>query len=260
MITLAELRKQPHISVSALKAFIQCPRKYSYQYVERRPPEFRSIALAFGTAWHSAIDSYLVHATDTDETSNVFRDALAREVRADDVPVLFDDEEDLGSCIDQGVRMLGVFVERVPRPDVVLGVELAFSIELVDPNRGGPLPQPLVGSIDAVVATEDDAIEIWELKTGKRRWAADQIEFDPQPTAYQMGARVFDMENSELKLLLTTKGKKPDVQVERLTRNKTQEEELALLAASVLRAVEAGVDQRLRGWQCKCCSYAGHCG
>lgn len=260
MITLAELRKQPHISVSALKTFIGCPRKYCYQYIERRPQEFRSIALAFGTAWHSAIDSYLLHGTDADETGNVFRDVLAREVRAGDVPVLFDDEEDLGACIDQGTRMISTFVDRVPRPDVVLGVELAFSVELVDPNTGEPLPQPLVGSIDAVVATEDDTVEIWELKTGKRRWAADQLEFDPQPTCYQMGARVFDIETPELKLLLTTKGKKPDVQLERLSRNKKQEEELALLAGSVLRAVEAGVDHRLRGWQCKCCCYAGHCG
>ncbi|HQP39546.1 MAG TPA: PD-(D/E)XK nuclease family protein [Polyangiaceae bacterium] len=259
MVTLSDLRQHPHVSVSQLKMFVQCPRKYSYQYIERQMPEFRSIALAFGSAWHEAIDSYLVHGTDTNETTAVFRDALAREVRADDVPVLFDDDEDLGGCIDQGARMLDTFIGRVPRPDLVLGVELAFSIELVDPDTGEQLPAPLIGAIDALVV-ENDTPEIWELKTGKRKWGADQLEFDPQPTAYQMGARVFDIEAPELKLLLTSKGRKPDVQVERLVRNKKQEDELALLAASVQRAIEAGVDHRLRGWQCKTCQYAGRCG
>ncbi len=259
MVTLSDLRQRPHVSVSRLKTFVQCPRKYSYQYIERQMPEFRSIALAFGSAWHEAIDSYLVHGTDTNETTNVFRDALAREVRADDVPVLFDDDEDLGACVDQGARMLDAFIARVPRPDLVLGVELAFSLELVDPETGEQLPAPLIGALDALVV-ENDTPEVWELKTGKRKWGADQLEFDPQPTAYQMGARVFDIETPELKLLLTSKGRKPDVQVERLVRNKKQEDELALLAASVLRAVEAGVDHRLRGWQCKTCQYAGRCG
>jgi hypothetical protein len=30
---------------------------------------------------------------------------------------------------------------------------------------------------------------VWELKTGKRRWSIDQLDFDVQPTAYGMAAR-----------------------------------------------------------------------
>ena len=90
-------------------------------------------------------------------------------------------------------------------------------------------------------------------------WSPDQLELDPQPTAYRMGARQLGVDEAELKLLVTTKAKKPDVQVERLTRTGVDERELAELAWSVHEAVEAGVEMRNRGWQCRSCAYASAC-
>lgn len=259
MLTLDVLRSRPHISVSQVKCFMQCPKKHSMIYLDRIKPEFRHIALAFGTAWHAAVGDYLMHGTGTDETSEVFRDVLAREVQDGEVPVLFENDEDLGECIDLGVRMLDTFVGRVPRPDRVLGVELAFSLNLADSKTGEVFPTPLIGAIDAVVV-DNDRSAIWELKTGKKKWTADQLEFDLQPTVYRMGARVHDVNDPELKLVVTTKTKTPAVQIETVTRTERDERELVDIVASFLRACDAGVDHPLRGWQCRSCPYAGRCG
>lgn len=258
MQTLDVLRSRPHISVSQIKTFLMCPRKHSFQYLDRIKSDFRPIALSFGKAWHAAIGEYLEHGTTTDETTQVFRDALLGEVRDGDVPVLFEDQEDLGECIDLGVRMIDTFIGRVPRPDHVLGVEVAFSLDLSDSRTGQMFAMPLIGAIDALVV-DNDKPAIWELKTSKRKWTADQLEFDLQPVVYKLGARVHDVENPELRMIVTTKTKTPVVQIETVIRTERDERELVDVVSSFLRALDAGVDHPLRGWQCRSCPHAGRC-
>ncbi len=62
-----------------------------------------------------------------------------------------------------------------------------------------------------------------------------------------------------MKLLLTTKAKRPALQIEPITRTPTDEDDLVAMAAGVLRAVDAGVDHPIRSWACKGCPYMGSC-
>jgi len=256
-----------HLSVSALKQFMRCPRQFYFHYVENEEREFRSVALAFGTAWHHTLGEVLLRRpTDmpVEEVRAVFRDALVAEVQGEDdedgVPVLFDtDEQSLPTLIDRGIAMLDVFFARVRLPDVVLGVEVAFVAELADPVTCEVLPVPLVGGIDAL-SEEDGDVVVWELKTAAKKWSRDQLEFDIQPTAYRLGARSLGHPDPTLRLAVTTKGEKPDVQVEDLLRGRRDERELAGIVAGVTRAVAAGADHRIRGWWCRSCEYVGACG
>jgi CRISPR/Cas system-associated exonuclease Cas4 (RecB family) len=262
-MTLSDLRGLPHLSVSQLKTFLQCPRKYRFQYVDRLEPAFRPIALAFGTAWHHAVGHHLSASTHerpvpVEELRAVFRDSLDVEVLQDGPPVLFDDDEDLGQCVDLGMRMLDVFLSKVPLPKRVLGVEIPFVLEIVHPVTGEAASLPVIGALDAVVV-EDDGPSVWELKTGKKKWSADQLEFDLQPTAYTMAARELGHDEVAVKLLVTTKTTKPDVQLERLVRRHGDIQELAETAIGVLQAVQTGLDLRLRGWACRSCGYAAVC-
>src|SRR5580658_1425188 len=172
MMTLSDLRRLPHFSVSQLKTYLQCPRKYRYFYVDRVEPEFRPIALAFGTAWHETIGVHLLpplkdQFLSRQELQATFRDSLTEQVNQDGPPVLFEDEEDLGKTIDLGLRMLEAFVLRVPRPERVLGVEEPFVLELAHPATSEIAPVPLMGGIDAIVV-EEGATFVWELKSGKK--------------------------------------------------------------------------------------------
>ena len=259
---LARLREAAHTSVSRLKTYLACPKRYFLGYIDGVAPQYKPVAFPFGQAFHEAAQHHLLTGDGPDhqaEVHDIFRSSLEAAVHADGVPVLFEEEEqDLGAVVDQGIRMLDCFIEKVLRPDGVLAVEAAFSLELAHPITGEILPVPLIGAMDALVLEAGKPV-VWELKTAKKRWSADQLELDPQPTAYRMGARQLGVEEAELKLLVTTKTKKPDVQVEKLVRTRVDERELGELAWTVHRAVQAGIDHRARGWQCRSCPYASAC-
>ena len=98
MMTLSDLRGLPHISISQLKTYVQCPKKYFLQYIARSEPSHRAIALAFETAWHQTISEHLLPQVDGQYLSRealhaLFRDTLTEEVNSDGVPVLFEDDD-----------------------------------------------------------------------------------------------------------------------------------------------------------------------
>ncbi len=259
--TLSELRARPHTSVSALKTYLQCPRKFRLKYIDREKPAFKPVALAFGTAWHVAIGAYLQASKPGDvlgvgDVLSVFTSTLQSELEADDIPVLFDDDQDTQRLLETASKMIAVFAQKVPLPSRVLGIEQAYAMNITDPDTGDPL-LPLIGSIDAVVEY-DGRMEGWELKSACKKWSADQLEFDMQPTAEKMGLRALDY-HCDVVMVITTKTQKPDVQIERVTRGVHDDTDLVATIASVERAVAAGVDHPVRGWGCRGCPYAGMC-
>jgi len=149
-MTLSDLRGLPHTSISQLKTYLQCPRKYRYHYIDRLEPQFRPIALAFGTAWHETVGVHLLPPVkdqwlSRQELQATFRDSLTGQVNEDGPPVLFEDQEDFGKTVDLGLRMLDAFILRVARPEQVLGVEVPFVLELAHPVTGEIAPVPLIG-------------------------------------------------------------------------------------------------------------------
>ena len=62
MYSLGQLRAQPHTSVSRVKSYLACHRRFFYQYIERLTPAFRPLALVFGTAWHETLGEHLLHS------------------------------------------------------------------------------------------------------------------------------------------------------------------------------------------------------
>jgi hypothetical protein len=127
MLTLAALREKPHTSVSELKCFIQCARKHALVYVERAVPAFRPLALALGSAWHGTIAEHLVrssqgHHVPIDEVRDHLRDGIMRGVEGNDVPVLFEaEEQDVGAVVDAATAMLDVFLARTPQTGLPSG-------------------------------------------------------------------------------------------------------------------------------------------
>lgn len=259
---LIELRKKPHTSISAVREFMQCPRKYFLHYEMKAAPGFRAAALAFGSAWHATIAEWLLSPTETLQLEGLrehLRDGIVRRLNDEGANVLFDDEEqDEGSLVDAAVRMLDVFLAKVPRPAKTLAVEMPFSLKLAHPQTGEVLAVPLIGSIDAVVLS-DGIGSIWELKTAAKKWSAEQVEHDLQVTGYGMAARELGYDGVQLELLVVTKTAKPVVQREVAIRHGADEDELVDVILSVHRAIRAGVAHRARSWACATCPYAQAC-
>ena len=44
------------LSVSQVNAYLGCPLKYRFQYVEKIPRPWRPAAMAFGTSVHAAVE------------------------------------------------------------------------------------------------------------------------------------------------------------------------------------------------------------
>lgn len=264
--SLEELRKRPHLSVSALKMWLSCPRKFRLHYVDKAPASHRSIALVFGHAWHELIGKVLwLHQRTRELDRNALREhfetALVEEIRSDGPPVLFEDGEDVPALVNTAMAMLEAFLATVSLPQRLLHVELPFRLELVDPETGEVLPTPLIGAIDAVFDIAG-SLELWELKSGKRRWSEDAVLFDFQPTAYRIAIRELmrgRRADPKLKLLVTTKAAKPDVQVEDLVRTRADERDLIETAASIHRATLSECFHPVRSWMCRQCEYADVC-
>jgi hypothetical protein len=254
------LRKRPHTSISAVKEYVTCPHRYVLKYVRELRPAFKAAAAAFGSAWHATIGHWLLHdEIGQQELETYFRDDLTARLQEDRTPVLFDHEdENEGKLLDAGIKMLRVFFTRVRRPKAVLGVEVPFSLELTHPETGEVLGVPIIGGLDAVIADEGKTY-IWELKTAKRRWNADQVEFDTQVSTYRIAARHLGHEDASLRLVIATKTVHPEVQIEDPVRHDADEREVLDLIFGVHQAIAAGVDYRLRTWACRTCPFAEPC-
>ncbi len=249
-----------YLSWSRISAYLRCPRQYFMRYVERVSAEHRPVALLLGSAWHDTVGVYLEKSggATTAELVEVFAESFDHEIVEGDAPVHFDDGETRETIIDTARNMIEAFREAVKPPFELIDRERSFSIELAHPVTGEILPVPVVGSIDALVSRNGEK-QLWELKSSKRRWTADQLDNDGQVTLYQIAARSLGHVDVKLELVVMTKSKKPDVQLERVVRHRRDEQELAELAFGVLTAIEAGVDHRVRGSQCRSCQWAGSC-
>ncbi len=254
-----------YVSVSQVKTYLLCPRRYELKYVRGAEPEFVPIALAFGAAFHEALAAYYQELKTTGEplrrdlVLDVFRSAWDRASDGP-VPLQADDEDDLAGIVDRGVSMLHAFHEHAAKADpfAVEAVEHGFTITLHDPDSGEPLEEQLVGTMDLVVR-EGECRVVVEHKTAARRYSEDQLKFDVQPTAYKIAARESGLGEVSLRFQVVTKTKVPVVQIADLRRDARDEGDFARIAAGVLKAIDAGVSYPVRGWACRSCPFSSSC-
>jgi putative RecB family exonuclease len=258
-----------YVSVSQVKSYLLCPRKYELHYIRREEPAFAPVALVFGSAIHEALAAFYGEIKATGEplrrdlVLDVFRDAWAK-AQEGPVPLQLDgDEEDDGAdasqVIEKGVSMLHAFCEHVGRSTVpeVESVEKSFAVALYDVT-GEVLEEQLVGTVDLVVR-EDGHRVIVEHKTAAKKYGMEQIRFDLQPTAYQYAARELGLGEVGLRYQVITKTKVPAIQIADLHRDEQDEAEFLKTVVGVLRAIDAGVSYPVRGWLCRSCPYAYTC-
>jgi hypothetical protein len=129
-------------SVSQLKTFLLCPRRFEFRYVRGLVPAFIPVALAFGTAFHSALARFYLGmqttgaAPELEVLNQTFRDSWQQQLEGK-IPLQADEDEDFGVIVDLGVRMLGAFYAHAAGKSVqVEAIETPFTAELFDPETG----------------------------------------------------------------------------------------------------------------------------
>ena len=247
-----------HVSVSQVKTYLACPRKYELRYVLGIPPETRALNLVFGSAIHEGLAAYYVALKENTEPAremvlSTFNDSID-EALLDQPPVLLDDDENAGTLKDKGVALLGVFLEHVEKPDKVLAVEQPFAVDLVDPRTGHMVEEQFTGVLDALVEVEGHQV-ILEHKTAAKKWSQDQLDYD-----LQAGAYLAAIPATCVRLQCLLKTKTPSLDIQDLLRSASQKNEAIDVICRVLDAIRAGAFWRNRGWACRGCEFEKQCG
>lgn len=253
------------VSVSQLKEFLICPRRYQLHRVLGVEPEFTPVPLVLGSAAHSAFAHLYSTIADTNELPavadviQVFRDAWDVAIAG---PIAVKLDEDAANPIDVGVKIVRAMHEHVAASGAVevVGVEVPFSgVVLFDPDSGEVLDEQLTGFIDLVVRERDRNV-IVEHKTGARKWAQDQLDHDFQTTAYQIAAPTIGLgDDVGLRYQVVTKTKVAIVQVEDVVRDELATTDFLRTASGVLRAIGSESFWPVRSWACKSCPYSHAC-
>ena len=120
-------------SLSQIQAYLFCPLKYRFQYLDKLPRPWRPSALAFGSSVHSALEWFhkqrlLGKSPKLAEVVEIFEaDWYAQNLE----PVVFSEKESQDSLVEKGREMLRLYVEAAN------GAPLAQKHG--DPGRGFPV-------------------------------------------------------------------------------------------------------------------------
>lgn len=243
-------------SLSQVNAYLACPLKYRFQYVDRIPKPWRASALAFGTSVHAAVEwlqkERLTGQTPVlTETLKVFEaDWYAQNLE----PLVFPGAESKDSLAEKGRAMLQLYVESLNgvRP---VAVEQPFELDLADPETGELLDIRLRGIVDLV----EEGETLVDLKTAARTLEQGGLERHLQLSTYALAYFLVHDRIPRLRLDILLKTAKP-----RLERHETSRtvEDLGWTARLIHRVALAIQTEHFYpnpSWRCSECEYFAHC-
>ena len=262
--TLAELRKKPHWSFSALNTFLNtCSLQWAFRYVWKLPSVSTPAALVFGGVFHSACTfAFRARLAGRDlpvtPALDLFGDLFGQECRTGEIPVQFREDETVDALIRQGQGMLQTLLaDPVCRADRIVAVGEVFQVPL--PHASGTEPKPLIGEYDLVVQ-DAEGCTIVDWKTAARRWPEGKADSDLQPTCYLYARSFADDTPTRFRFDVVTKTAKPTVTHLETVRN----EDRFLRLEALLQVVTAMVKAEHflpseQSWSCSDCQYAEAC-
>jgi hypothetical protein len=226
-----------HLSFSSITSYLSCARAWKFKYLEKAPTKTSS-ALAFGSAFHETIQTYLTKP-DT-ELLPLWSEAWGKQAER----VTLDESESPEALQNEGIRILShpkvVYeISTIPRNGVC-----EYKITLNVPG----VPVPIIGYIDYI--DQDNGLS--DFKTSKASWPEDKAKNSLQPLFYlaamrQMGERV----DLKFRHYVFVKTKEPKVQVLDTTYQPAQFLFLFSLIQNVWKSIDAGAHhENPDSWLC----------
>lgn len=257
-----------HLSWSGIKTYSTCPRKFFYRYIEKAPEEFVPAALAFGSAFHSALDH--VHQsliegaplppveTLLEKYGESWKSETARAPE-----VLFSKTEDEKSLSELAQRMLAAYLDYIGATGVgdngarIIAIEHSHRFHLL-----ADVP-PIEMRLDLLELAGTDLI-VSDVKTARSRWNDQKVaESMPQLVLYAtaMASLVKELGAKRIvpRFLVVTKAKAPVVQVLEPMASQADVERLKNQVFDTWAAIQAGVFVPRESWQCAQCPYKRRC-
>jgi putative RecB family exonuclease len=254
---------RPYVSWSQINCMRRCPQLFAFRYVERAAPEFVSQALKFGSAIHSALETYFegrLAGLDLSqpELHHAYRLAWAEPSR-DDVPVRFNKNQDESTLDDLAGRMMTSFLDSplANPPGNVLAIEETLTTTLAE-----DLPD-LLARID-LIHQSDNVVGVIDFKTSQSSWTpAKAAESAEQLHLYRHAAAdMIQAFNLPVKLSfgILTKHKKPRAELVDVPAESNRLEQTAETIRQVWSAVRAGTFYpNPSPMNCSTCAHKSQC-
>jgi hypothetical protein len=257
-----------HLSWSGLKTYSNCPKKFFYHYVEHAPEEFVAASLAFGSAFHVAVDH--VHQSMIEGASLPTIDTLLQKydeswntetARAPEVS--FAKTDDKTSLHELAQRMLAAYLDHIAASGA--GTSGARIIAIEHSHRFHLLADvpPIEMRLDLLELSGTDLI-VSDVKTSRSRWNDQKIaESMPQLVLYAtaMAALVKELGAKRIvpRFLVVTKAKSPIVQVLEPKAMQSDVDRLKHQVSDTWTAIQSGIFIQRESWQCAQCPYKRRC-
>jgi putative RecB family exonuclease len=236
-----ELTGRDYLSYSAVSTYQACPLRYYFRYVLALPEETVSSALVFGSAIHTALESYYRERLQGNQTPPVelLEEAYhAAWLAFDDREVRFGKGEDRDSLNNLAGRILTTFhgSELAHRPGRVLGIEEEFRGELI------PGCPQILARVDLLIETPD-ALIVTDFKTSRSRWNAEHVEEAAgQLLLYHDLVRpLSNGKELRLEFVVVTKTKAPDLTCHPVMFDRRQIERTKRIVKRVWTAIQSGL-------------------
>jgi len=254
------------ISKSQLTTYLQCPRKYRFQYVEGRDWEFMPAALVFGKAIHQAAACFYQHfqqfRTKPQLEAVLLEFANAWNGECQKQPIRFQGELSQQELEAQGKSLLSLFYQEIA-PREIHAVELPFCADLVNPETGEVSDVKLVGFLDLVEKDQDGSVIVAEIKTSSKRYSEGEGENKLDGFTYAYALKQLGVVAADQPLLIRydvlVKTKKPAFQQIFYNRGPEDDRRFLLQIREVLRAIDRQVFYPNFGWWCAGCPFQTPC-
>ncbi|MGD0093856.1 MAG: PD-(D/E)XK nuclease family protein [Planctomycetota bacterium] len=257
-----------HLSWSGIQTYSQCPRKFSYRYIEQAPVEFTPASLAFGGAFHRATE--VLHQARIEGAAIPAVEALLasydeawKEEAAKAPEIQHAKSEDAVSMREMAGRMLTAYRQHVVDTEAqTIGAQI---IAIEHAHRFTFLPDvpPMEMRLDLLELAGPDLI-VTDVKTSRSRWNDVKVqEHLPQLVLYSYGLvpLLRDLGGQRIvpRFLVVTKAKKPAVQILEPRAGQEDVDRLKRMVSETWDAVQKEVFVQREGWGCAQCPYRKRC-
>src|ERR1035437_2970369 len=162
-----------HLSRSGINAYKTCPRKFAFRYLENVPEEFKPSSLAFGSAFHTAVERVQearlqgLNVPPLDDILNAFDTAWSNETLGTDVQFFKDEDET--SLRDLARRMLEAYSEYAALETTLPYTAQIISIEHSNRFRLLADVPPIESRID-LLELQGTNLVVSDLEFSRSRW------------------------------------------------------------------------------------------
>ena len=263
-MNLSELRKQPHLSVSAIDDYMECGLQYKFSRIDKLKTKYRADAMVFGSAIHKVMAEFnqerligkILTVTELQDRFEHHWTAYAKGKE----DILYKKGKSFESEMKEGKELIKVFGENIEKSGMqqhtVIAIEEAFEFHL----QG--LPMPMIGVMDLVEEDDHGGIYIRDYKTSSAAYSADKIKNHFQLTVYQIAAKANGYGHRAINVGIDCLIKTKEPKFERYVTARASVDEAK--AIKRIQAVWNGIEKKVfipntNSWKCKDCGYLDDC-